>query len=156
MQPVLLQSPTGSSARRSIPLRHEGSAALCRLAATSSGVAAFLFGESFTVQGRSGAGSPTSVERSADVAEAPLRRDQAAFDLVKAGDDRVIGIVLAALGDTGDPQGKVGDHGGDRGQFGDVGIHGCIMPGNSQGPHSPGDSVTACFDASTSEVSPVT
>ena len=30
-----------------------------------------------------------------------------------------------------------------------------IMPGNSQGPHSPGDSVSACFDASTSEVSRV-
>ncbi len=97
-----------------------------------------------------------SVERSGDVAEAPLRCDQAALDLVKAGDDRVIGIVLAALGDTGDTQGKVGDHGGDRGEFGGVGIHGCIMPGNSQGPHSPGDSVNECFDALTSEVSPVT
>ena len=48
-------------------------------------------------------GLGASVERSGDVAEAPLRRDQAAFDLVKAGDDRVIRIVLAALGDTGDP-----------------------------------------------------
>lgn len=46
---------------------------------------------------------PASVECSGDVAEAPLRRDQAALDLVKAGDDRIIGIVLAALGDTGDP-----------------------------------------------------
>ena len=99
---------------------------------------------------------PASVECSGDVAEAPLRRDQAALDLVKAGDDRIIGIVLAALGDTGDPQGKGGDHGGNRGEFGGVGIHGCIMPGNPQGPHSPGDSVIECFDASTSEGSPVT
>ena len=99
---------------------------------------------------------PASVECSGDVAEAPLRRDQAALDLVKAGDDRIIGIVLAALCDTGDPQGKVGDHGGNRGEFGGVGIHGCIMPGNPQGPHSPGDSVIECFDASTSEGSPVT
>jgi len=99
---------------------------------------------------------PASVECSGDVAEAPLRRDQAALDLVKAGDDRIIGIVLAALGDTGDPQGKVGDHGGNRGEFGGVGIHGCILPGNPQGPHSPGDSVIECFDASTSEGSPVT
>ena len=118
-------------------------------------MAAFLFGEGFTVRGRSGVGSAASVERSGDVAEAPLRRDQAAFDLVKAGDDRVIRIVLAALGDTGDPQGEVGDHSGDRGEFGGVGIHGSIMPGNSQGPHSPGDSVNTCFDASTSEISPV-
>ena len=102
-QSALLQSPPGSSTRRSIPLRHEGSAALCRLAATSSEVAAFLLGESLTIRGRSGVGSAASVERSGDVAEAPLRRDQAAFDLVKAGDDRVIRIVLAALGDTGDP-----------------------------------------------------
>ena len=100
---ALLQSPPGSSTRRSIPLRHEGSAALCRLAATSSEVAAFLLGESVTIRWRSGVGSAASVERSGDVAEAPLRRDQAALDLVKAGDDRIIGIVLAALGDTGDP-----------------------------------------------------
>ena len=99
---------------------------------------------------------PASVECSGDVAEASLRCDQAALNLVKAGDDRIIGIVLAALGDTGDPQGKVGDHGGNRGEFGGVGIHGCIMPGNPQGPHSPGDSVIECFDASTSEGSPVT
>ncbi len=46
---------------------------------------------------------PTSVECSGDVAEASLRCDQAALDLVKAGDDRIIRIVLAALGDTGDP-----------------------------------------------------
>lgn len=100
--------------------------------------------------------SPASVERPCDVAEAPLRRDQAALDLVKAGNDRIIRIVLASLGDPSDPQGKVGDHGGDRGEFGGVGIHGCIMPGNPQGPHSPGDSVIECFDASTCEVSPVT
>ncbi len=99
---------------------------------------------------------PASVECSGDVAEASLRCDQAALDLVKAGNDRIIRIVLAALGDPGDPQGKVGDHGGDRGEFGGVGIHGCIMPGNPQGPHSPGDSVIECFDASTCEVSPVT
>ena len=101
--PALLQSQPGSSTRRSIPLRHEGSAALCRPAATSSGVAALLFVEGVTVRGRSGLGSAVSVERSGDVAEAPLRRDQAAFDLVKASDDRVVRIVLAALGDTGDP-----------------------------------------------------
>ena len=51
IHPALLQSLPGSSTRCSIPLRHEGSAALCRLAATSSGVAAFLFGEGVAVRG---------------------------------------------------------------------------------------------------------
>ena len=71
------------------------------LAATSSRWP-LSFWRDLTTRGRSGVGSAASVERSGDVAEAP-RRDQAAFDLVKAGDDRVIRIVLAALGDTGDP-----------------------------------------------------